>query len=803
MKRPLCYICMAFVATIFLFLKLSDVYSMDINDNAVINSMEGQRITFLGEVYHKEYKNQKLVLYLKKTEIKDQKNSQLIDLNENVNNEVIRYRQIMCYMNEGESEPKTGSTVLVKGEVSFFEEKRNPGEFDAAFYYSVQKIDFQLRNSTLLKVSDNYSLYRESLYGFRKYLEGIYDLIFNEKDASVMKAMVLGNKTQLDAQSKLLYQKSGIAHVFAISGLHITLLGMGLNRLLRKLKIPIWAAAGLSIVMMIMYGDMIGMSCSAYRAVFMFVLKMTASVMRRTYDMLTAVSITAVLLIIEQPLYIEYSGFLMSFGAIVAIGNLSEVFRLPEYKKVQLNLIKKADTNSISKKILIFKCKVINNISESLSAGISIFLIHFPIMLTSYYEFPIYSFILNLIIIPAMTIVMLLGVLCLIFGALSVNIAGISIGICISKILGILCHSLLTIFEILSNISLKLPFASWIIGCPQKWKIYVFYGIVLFLYFTYVYYEKMNKNRGLKIKLGIPLSMRYMLVVVAVLILTTHSYKGLKLTFVDVGQGDCIWIENDNGNHYVIDGGSSSEKKVGQYSIIPYLKYTGTSKIEILFLTHLDNDHISGILEILEGVNGIGTGIDIGRIVISNSVIKDEVYGNVVSICKEKGIPLLFADAGDEIKDGNLYFRVLHPDSKYITESRNAYSIVMQMLYTDRKNEKAFGALFTGDVEEDGEKTVAELIKNETYDSVWSRWKCNIYKAAHHGSKYSNTEELLKVIQPDISVISSGKNNRYGHPHNDTLDRLQSAGTGIYRTDECGAVMFNVYEGKIYVKKWK
>ena len=95
-----------------------------------------------------------------------------------------------------------------------------------------------------------------------------------------------------------------------------------------------------------------------------------------------------------------------------------------------------------------------------------------------------------------MTIVMLLGVLCLIFGALSVNIAGISIGICISKILGILCHSLLTIFEILSNISLKLPFASWIIGCPQKWKIYVFYGIVLFLYFTYVYYEKMNKSKS-------------------------------------------------------------------------------------------------------------------------------------------------------------------------------------------------------------------------------------------------------------------------------------------------------------------
>ena len=205
--------------------------------------------------------------------------------------------------------------------------------------------------------------------------------------------------------------------------------------------------------------------------------------------------------------------------------------------------------------------------------------------------------------------------------------------------------------------------------------------------------------------------------------------------------------------------------------------------IDAVFLTHLDKDHTSGVLELLEG----DSGIKVHKVVIAKAAIQDEAYEELVSLCRLKQIAIMYAQAGDVLTDGELRLEVLHPSAEYSTDSRNAYSLVIKLEYG------GFHALFTGDVEEDGEQLVAS--------SLPENWECHLYKVAHHGSRNSNTMALLEEIHPKLAIISCEEDNSYGHPHEETLERLFRVGSKVMITKDCGAITVEVGE-KIKVKKW-
>ena len=751
MRRPLCCVCAAFVVTVFLYLIINPLAEQK------FDLPEGTRITLIGELTQKEYKKETLVLRLENvrewgSSTKDNK----------------ELGCVLCYMEpcEEDTEPKVGSMVAVEGKISYFDRARNPGGFDAQRYYQTLGVDFRLYKTELITSSSNYSAYYETLYQLRHYLEGIFERVLPAEDAAVMKAILLGNKSELDEQSKQLFQKSGIAHIFAISGLHITLLGMGLYRILRKTHLAQPVCAVLAVVLMIAYGDMVGMSSSAYRAVFMFGMQLVAQLLRRTYDMLTALALAAVLILLEQPLYLYYAGFQLSFGAILGVGCLSEVMQPFSCKK---------------------KPRFIDKIVLSLCGSLSIFLIHFPIMLCVYYEFPIYSFLLNLIIIPAMSTLMVVGLLCLGVGCLPC-----AVGLSIAKVLGLACHGILSCFAWLCEWSLKLPFANWLTGRPDNWKICIFAGVVIFLYVSYQYGKKLSKEavcekRGIGIEL--PFGIRLLIILAAVILVSSSSIDGTSLTFLDVGQGDCICIESAGGEHFLIDGGSTSESKVGDYTILPYLKYNGISKLDAVFLTHLDSDHISGVMELLEDNK---MEIKINRICISNAVIEDEAYYKLVMLCNARKVPIYRLKAGDQIKAQGLQFEVLHPCADYKADSRNAYSLVMKLELG------GVTALLTGDVESDGEyASIEQLYEDKDVSEI------DIYKAAHHGSKYSNTEEILTYTRPKTVVISCGEDNRYGHPHTEAVERMRQIGSNIIITKNTGAITIKIKNGNYKIETYR
>lgn len=768
MKRPLCCVCMAFAAAFAAAVSIYLFAGLLPEDD--VGQIEGSNLTLIGEVYNKEYKNDSLTLYLRHVKNINQKSDRN---DEKISEQKTEYHdtRVMCYMDSSdispENEPKCGARIAVSGEASLFSQARNPGEFDAKTYYRTLGISFRLFDAKIIKASSSYSAYHEDLYRLRRFFEGIYDKTLSENDAAVLKAMALGNKTQLDAKDKQLFQRSGISHILAISGLHISLIGMFFYSILKKTGMPRVLSSFLCTALMIAYGDMVGMSGSAYRAVFMFGMKLLAEALGRTYDMMTALSLAAAFLLAEQPLYIYQAGFWLSFGAVFGIGAFSDMV--------------KPDVENI-------KNKTLRQTLLALSGSLSIFLVHFPLLLCFYYEFPVYSFLLNLIVIPAMGALLALALLCLLCGSLG----GVFFGV--AKLAGLLCHLIIAFFEGAGRISLKLPLSQWIAGKPDNWKIAVFYLLVLALWLIHQYGKKVSKGKrasALNMRIALPYWYKLAFIAIAVTFLSRHRISGTNIAFLDVGQGDGIWIESASGKHYLIDGGSTSKSKIGQYTLMPYLKYMGAPKLDAIFLTHLDEDHISGVYELLESCEGKSgaSGITIDRIIISKAVIKDGAYETLKMLCEKNDIPLLYAKAGDVIGDETLSFEVLHPDEGYAPESKNAYSLVMRLIVKGK--EQQFAALFTGDVEADGEEKAAEYLEKKCGDA-----HMDLYKAAHHGSKYSNTETIIDVAKPALTVISCGEKNRYGHPHKEAVENFEKAGSQIAITKDTGAVTVRIRKGE-------
>ena len=240
-----------------------------------------------------------------------------------------------------------------------------------------------------------------------------------------------------------------------------------------------------------------------------------------------------------------------------------------------------------------------------------------------------------------------------------------------------------------------------------------------------------------------------------------------EITMLDVGQGDGIFLKSPGGTTFLVDGGSSSISSVGTYRILPFLKSKGYRKIDYVLISHMDKDHISGIMEITE----VGTGI--GTAVLPWVREKDDAYKNMEQILKDAGTEILYMGAGDRLASETMEVTCLWPEKGLPWEDRNELSMVVMAEYGD------FQMLFTGDI---GSRAEAALVKNGVLEDV------EVLKTAHHGSRYSSSEAFLKAIKPEVSLISCSAANRYGHPGAETLERLDDVGSRIFITKDSGAI---------------
>jgi competence protein ComEC len=269
-----------------------------------------------------------------------------------------------------------------------------------------------------------------------------------------------------------------------------------------------------------------------------------------------------------------------------------------------------------------------------------------------------------------------------------------------------------------------------------------------------------------------------------VAILCLKIPRGFSITCLDVGQGDGIVVETSKNHHYLIDGGSSNVSQVGKYRILPYLKSQGISYLDYVWVSHTDQDHISGILEILGLQAKNQTSVTIGNLVLPGIEEKSQNYESLEKAGKEAGVKIYYLNAGARLKDKDLVWKVLSP-RKGEGGEENQSSLVLEL------TEGNFRGLFTGDIDEETE----EKLINDLED-------VDFLKVAHHGSRYSSGEKFLDVTRPEISLISCSSTNTYGHPSPETLERLTKAKSRVWCTKDCGEVRVEIKKNGLKIKTY-
>ena len=764
MKRPLVVASLMITAIVFIYLKLSlntliyeppEGLDGSAHESTGIVADKGLKVSRDGEIIN--------VIYIKSQE----------ELGKRVD-------QIECYLDEGAIVPYIGEKVLVNGKVSVFSIPRNPGEFDSRLYYSTQKIAYRMYNTEVLGRNGQRDVLRNALWGAKYRLEGVLDKYLEEGDAAIMKAMLLGDRAFMDEEIKELYKDSGIIHILAVSGLHISIMGVGIYNALKKLKLKPFVYTLVPLVVMYLYGEMCGISSSSFRAICMFSIRLLAPLVGRTYDILSGLALAEILLILDQPLYIYNSGFLFSFGAVVAIAvvrpRLEKMLygltwpKLEEMLDGLLSFIRPTEGDRTGKQR---ESGVLRTAYAGAVSGISVVLVTFPVYLGFYYKYPIYSLITNIIVIPLMGVLIVSGGLCLAAGWLALP--------------GVLVHYILFLYRSICALQNSLPGNTLYIGHAEGFRVVLYYLIIAGALFT-------SKLRHRDV-------VRILMIASAFVVISFHPDPELKITAIDVGQGDGILISAGKSD-ILIDGGSSDKKKVGKYSIIPYLCYEGIGELDAVIVSHEDSDHISGILEIMDSMEK--GGIRIKKLILPEifaGSAKDN-YHKLEKRAKELKIPVDYMSTGETMAIGGkgpentsirgrgfnkrprIEFTCLNPYKNMATEGANAYSTVLHMRYG------SFTALFTGDVEKEGEEHLKEVLRanREKYGDI------TLLKVAHHGSAYTTDEELLKLLHPKIALISCGVDNSYGHPHAELLERLEKEKSLVYRTDELGGVFVTVLD---------
>lgn len=644
-----------------------------------------------------------------------------------------------------------GQKILVKASFSPWEESKNPGQFDLGKWYHSQGILGEFRGKELIKKSASYQKFGEALWHLRVKASAKLRQLLGETEGALLSAMILGEKSFLEEESKEMYQRNGISHILAISGLHLMLLGNGIYTILKRI-LPVWVVPELSAcTIMILFCFFSGASISTLRATIMFVMTLLGKILGRTYDSLSALGLAAAILLWKNPYVMENSGFLLSFLAVIGV-----VYAAPAIH-------------------MIFPWE--NKLWKSLTVSLSASLTTLPVLLVNYGAFSWYSVFLNLLILPPMAFILAGGILLLLCSFLISILPPFDILMWIQHIFIISLRIILAFYEQCCYLFEQLPFQDGYLGAVGKGRIFLYY-LLLFLLLRIVTSPKDIKKLYPNFWNGIFLFL-------LLTFLTCRIPGGFEITMLDVGQGDCVIIRNANQKVYISDCGSSSISRVGKYRLLPFLKYKGYGNIEAVFISHLDEDHYNGILELLEAM-------DKERIKISYLVLPKEIkklteqkqkLEELLFLAEEKKIQTVFMKGEDRILDGKMEILCLHPREGDYTDNANEDSMVLDISYGE------FTLLLTGDVEGRGEEKLTACLKNK---KQYTHKQYEILKVAHHGAKGSTTEEFLQQIRPKLGLISCGRDNRYGHPAEETLKRLEKYGVKILDTRKGGAITIKV-----------
>lgn len=684
--------------------------------------------------------------------------------------------RIMLYGVSERLEP--GMWISVRGTVRAYGGAANPGGFDMYSYYRAKGIYLYMNNAEIIgDISEELCGTKKSMlmkvyWRYRRYLWKLgtnfnnqFHLFADAHTADMYSGILLGDRSGIDDSLKRLYRINGIAHILAISGLHISIIGGLMYRLLRRLGLPFYIAGIAAIFMIVSYGSLTGFESATLRAVIMLCMYITGEILGRSYDMLTGMAAALFIMLINNPYCITDGGTVLSFAAMFGV-------------VLGLHVISRMNLRKRLKKWK-RRHKWMSALFSNFLLALSVNLITAPVIIRLYYELPVYSLFINMLVIPLMSIVVISGLASLAVSYFSLSIAGLVI---------IPGEKILMLYESICRKAMLLPYNTINVGHVDILVIVIYYAAVCLILmsgtkkFGQIIRTAVYKYRHIWLDykrwrvISIILKLGILFSGAAVCGALYFNGRREMIVLLDVGQGDGIIIRSDKGTGVVIDGGSADDDSLGEYTLIPALKYMGMSEIDYWLVTHTDSDHISGLIYILEEKQL--TGIKIKNLIVSKYSVRDERLKELIALASEQDITVITMDVSDYVADDTFNITCCHPDESYAADDKNDASLAL------RYCSDSYNMLFLGDMGTAAEEHMLAVdsdILRTDYDAV---------KIAHHGSRYSICEKLYDAACGGYAVISCGSGNSYGHPHEETIQALEAAGAVILRTDKMGAIMF-------------
>lgn len=643
-----------------------------------------------------------------------------------------------------------GDIIKCKGIFQKGEKARNYGGFNYNSYLKTQKIYGIFNSKKVEKISKDIDIFSIANNISNKIEEKI-DLLLNETEANLCKGLILGKTQEIEESIKENFRIVNISHILAISGLHVTYIVMLITIISQRIIGKKYGTVFV-IVVLIFYMFLVGFTPSIVRACIMGILVNLAFLVHRKNNFWNSLALSLVLILINNPYSILNIGLQLSYLATIGIVSFSRKIRkkIDNFKFIKNNLVIRKN-NKIQ--------TLVNKIKDNLSVMFSAQILILPIMIYNFNIIGTYFIISNLLVSVIIGTTIFLSILL---------VTSSFIFFPISKILSHILTILLQLLIIISNIS-KLPFSKIYIPTPSILSIILYYVMIYVLNFLDNVYSKesdsyyrirnliaifkyrIRKNR-LRVK-------KLIIATFVLMIIMNILPKNLKVHFIDVGQGDSTFIVTLHNKTILIDGGGSLNKNfdVGEKTLVPYILDRGYTKIDYIFVSHFDSDHVGGILSILEELK-------VGKIIIGKQFENSENYEKMIKIARKKKIEIIQVDKENDIVIDEVKFNIIWPDKENIIKenSLNNNSLVMKMIY------KNFSMLFTGDIEEIAERKIIDTYKDNS-DIL----KSDVLKTAHHGSKTSSINEFLKLVKPQIALIGVGKTNTFGHPNIEVLERLE------------------------------